>query len=60
MKYKLNPERAINKKFEACKRDLNIEIEIKKGTLVMTLTSGAYEPTGIIDKGLFVLCLLIV
>jgi hypothetical protein len=43
MKYKLNPERAINKKFEACKRDLNIEIEIKKGTLVMTLTSGAYE-----------------
>ena len=33
MKYKLNPERAINKKIEDCKRDLNIEIEIKKRNL---------------------------
>ena len=43
MKYKLNSKKAINKKIEACKRDLNIEIELKKGTLVMTLISGAYE-----------------
>jgi hypothetical protein len=43
MKYKLNPKKEINKKIEACKRDLNIEIELKKETLVMTLTSGAYE-----------------
>ena len=43
MKYKLNSKKAINKKIEACKRDLNIDIELKKGTLVMTLISGAYE-----------------
>jgi hypothetical protein len=43
MKYKLNPKKTTNKKIEACKRDLNIEIELKKGTLVMTLVSGAYE-----------------
>jgi len=36
MKYKLNSKKAINKKIEACKRDLNIDIELKKGTLVMT------------------------
>ena len=43
MKYKLNPKKVTNKKIEACKRDLNIEIELKKGTLVMTLISGEYE-----------------
>jgi hypothetical protein len=34
--YKLNEKKALMKKIDAGKRDLNVEIELKRGTLVIT------------------------
>jgi predicted RNA-binding protein len=41
--YKLNEKKALMKKIDAGKRDLDVEIELKRGTLVITYTPAAYE-----------------
>ncbi|XP_063442719.1 putative uncharacterized protein DDB_G0282133 [Mytilus trossulus] len=43
MKYKLNERTALLKKIDAAKRDFDVEIELKRGTLVMSFTPAAYE-----------------
>ncbi|VDH89816.1 Hypothetical predicted protein [Mytilus galloprovincialis] len=43
MKYKLNEKNALVKKIEAAEREHNVDIQLKRGTLVMTFTPGAYE-----------------
>ena len=41
--YKLNEKKALMKKIDAGQRDLDVEIELKRGTLVITYTPAAYE-----------------
>ena len=41
--YKLNEKKALMKKIDAGKRNLDVEIELKMGTLVITYTPAAYE-----------------
>jgi len=41
--YKLNEKKALRKTIDASKRDLDVEIELKRGTLVITYTPAAYE-----------------
>jgi len=43
MNYKLNEKKALSKKVEATHRPLNVEIVLKRGTLVMIFTPAAYE-----------------
>jgi len=42
MNYKLNEKKALDKQIQATKREQNVDIELKRGTLVLTFTSGAY------------------
>lgn len=43
MNYKMNEKTELEKKLEDAKRDNDVEIKLKRGTLVMTFTAGAYE-----------------
>ncbi|VDI45252.1 Hypothetical predicted protein [Mytilus galloprovincialis] len=43
MNYRLNERKALFKKVEATKRHFNVEIQLKRGTLVMTYSPAAYE-----------------
>lgn len=43
MNYKLSEKKALSRKVEATHRPLNVEIVLKRGTLVMTFTPAAYE-----------------
>lgn len=42
MNYKLNENKALDKQIQATKREQNLDIELKRGTLVLTFTSGVY------------------
>ena len=43
MSYELNEKRAMAKKIEATSRESDVKIEHKRGTLVLTFTTAAYE-----------------
>lgn len=42
MNYKLNEQKALDKQIQATKREQNVDIELKRGTLVLSFTSGSY------------------
>ena len=43
MPYQMNENKAMHKKIEATKRDLDVDIKLKRGTLVISFTPAAYE-----------------
>jgi hypothetical protein len=43
MNYNLNSKKALGKKIEASERELDCDIQLKSGTLVLTCSAAAYE-----------------